>query len=185
VVLDAPNIIEMRKKCLLLRKAALPFDEIADRLGITETEARSYTADALRAISASESSHAEAERRLMVEQIDDMIRAIRPNTVGYTADGDTAPVILDAIDRMIRLMSQKAKLLGLEQLPATDIMARLQQLAFDGGYDMVEIEDIARDVLARHKFKMPVRFETASGPDLSPGNLDPAGPDPEERGEEE
>lgn len=153
-ILDPAEITDLRNQCLDLRKAMYTFREVAAKLGISEADARAYTASALRSLSDSETTHADLERRLMVEQIDDMIRAIRPQTVG---SAETEPV-LEAIDRMLKLMDRKAKLLGLDQAESVDIMIRLQRLADEGNYDMVELMDLAKDTLAHHRIKMPLHL---------------------------
>ena len=149
-VLDSPDVIELRKQCLSLRKALVPFDEMAQTLGISEREARLRTAEALRQLSDSETTNAELERRLMVEQLDEMIRAAYASATARSEKG-LAPN-LDATDRILKLLDRKAKLLGLDQVPAQDIRIKLQTLAHEGNYDMAELEDIAREVLARHRF---------------------------------
>lgn len=153
-VLDPADIRELRAQCLDMRKAMLTFPEIAKVLGISEKDARAHTAYALKALQDSETSHADLERRLMVEQIDDMIRAIRPHAVG---DDDKDPV-LDAVDRMIKLMDRKAKLLGLDQAESVDVMVKLQHIASEANYDLVELQEIARDVFARHRMPMPLHL---------------------------
>jgi DNA-binding CsgD family transcriptional regulator len=155
-VLDPPDADEyteqMRRECLWLRKAAIPFDQMALKLGISERDARRYTFEALRHLQESEMNNADLERRLLIEQLDDMIRAVRPLAVG--GDGGRPP-ILEAVDRMLKLFKQKSDLMGLSQAPAVDIMIRLQGLAEEGGYDIIELEDIARDVLSAHKIRLP------------------------------
>lgn len=154
-VLDPPEIVQLRKDCLKLRKAMIPFDQIAELLGVTEREARKAAAEALSAIEASESLNADLERRLMIEQIDQMIQAIHPMSTGRLLNDERTPIVLEAIDRMLRLMDRKAKLMGIDHPPAVDIRIRLQQLASEGGYDIVDLEDMARDVLQAHKIRLP------------------------------
>lgn len=154
-VLDPPEIVQLRKDCLKLRKAMIPFDQIAELLGVTEREARKAAAEALSQIEASESLNADLERRLMIEQIDQMIQAIHPMSTGRLLNDERTPVVLEAIDRMLRLMDRKANLMGIAHPPAVDIRIRLQQLAAEGGYDIVDLEDMARDVLQAHKIRLP------------------------------
>jgi len=165
-VLPGPDVLALRAACLSLRKAAQPFDVIGLRLGISTVEARRYTAEALREISDSETTNAELERRLMVEQIDDMIRAAYTMATRSAADpdGPGLPPNFDATDRIIKLLDRKSKLLGLDQVPAQDIKIKLQQLAVEGNYDLAELEDIAKQVLARHRFQI---LEPASVDDVS------------------
>jgi predicted transcriptional regulator len=148
-VSDPLDVVQLREQCLNFRKAMLTFPEIATRLGISEADARAHTAYALRHLQDSLTTNADLERRLMVEQIDDMIRAIRPKTVGEDA-------VLDAIDRMLKLMDRKAKLLGLDQAESVDIMIRLQKMAVEGNYDMLELMDLAKDTLSQHKIRLPL-----------------------------
>jgi predicted transcriptional regulator len=148
-VSDPLDVVQLREQCLNFRKAMLTFPEIATRLGISEADARAHTAYALRHLQDSLTTNADLERRLMVEQIDDMIRAIRPQTVGEDA-------ILDSIDRMLKLMDRKAKLLGLDQAESVDIMIRLQKMAVEGNYDMLELMDLAKDTLSQHKIRLPL-----------------------------
>lgn len=160
-VLDPPDIVQLRSQCLDLRKAMRTFPEIAQMLGISEAAARAHTAYALRSLQDSVTTSADLERRLMVEQIDDMIRAIRPQTVGSP---EKEPV-LDAIDRMLKLMDRKAKLLGLDQAESVDIMIRLQALATEGNYDMMELMDLAKDTLSKHRIRMPLHLVAGSTED--------------------
>jgi len=163
-ILPPADVDKYRAVCLAMRKQAIPFDEMARTLGITEKEARRYTADALRGLSDSETTHAELERRLMVEQIDAMIRSAY---VMATRTEDLPPN-LDAQDRIIKLLDRKAKLLGLDQVPAQDIRVKLQQLSQEGNYDLEELEDIARVVLARHRFQIvSPTDETSPGSEVS------------------
>lgn len=153
-ILDDPEIEDLRNRCLDLRKAMYTFREMGQELGISEQDARAHTAYALRSLQDSDTTHADLERRLMVEQIDDMIRAIRPQTVSTKGKEP----VLEAIDRMLKLMDRKAKLLGLDQAESVDIMIRLQRLADEGNYDMVELMDLAKDTLAHHRIKMPLHL---------------------------
>jgi len=148
------EIMALRSSCLQLRKQMLDWPDIASRLKITEHEARRYFTEAIREIQASETTHAELERRLMVEQLDDMLRPLLPQ-----ATHPDKPVY-EATDRALKLLERKAKLLGLDQVPTLDIMAQLQDLAQEGSYDIRELEDIARDVLARRRFKVGVPRQT-------------------------
>ncbi len=154
-VLDPPELVQLRKDCLTLRKAARPYDEIAELLGITEREAKRITAEALSEIQRSEYSNADMERRLMLEQLDQMIAGIHAPATGRKMNGQPTMIDLGAIDRMLKLLKQKADLMGLSQPPAEDLRIRLQQLADDGQYDIVDLEEIARDVLAAHRSKLP------------------------------
>lgn len=152
VLEDTPEIVQLRKDCLFLRKAMIPFDKMAERLGISEQEARQRTYEALDELRTSEMHHADLERQLMLEQINEMILAVRPPAIGY--DG-TRPPIFEAVDRMVKLLKQKAELMGLTNPPAVDLMIRLQAMASEGGYDITELQEIARERLAKRKIHLP------------------------------
>lgn len=154
-ILDPPDIVQLRKDCLMLRKSMIPFDIMAMKLGITEQEAKRYTAEALKQLTESEMMNADLERRLMIEQLDQMIAAIHPMSTGFDLQHGQRPVVLEAIDRMLKLMQKKADLLGISHVPASDIRLRLQALAEEQGYDILDLEDIARDVLQAHKIRLP------------------------------
>lgn len=148
-VLPPADVLKLRAACLAARKRAIPFEQTASELGISVREARAYTADALRDLSDDLTTNAELERRLMVAQLDDMIRANYPSATTT----EKAPN-LDAQDRILKILDRKSKLLGLDQVPTQDIRVKLQTLAQEGNYDLEELEDIARDVLARYRLQL-------------------------------
>lgn len=154
-VLDPPEVVQLRQQCLYLRKAMVPFDLMAQHLGISTAEARRYTADAINELQRSEQFNADMHRQLMIEQIDQMIAAIHAPATGYDLHGQRVSVVFEAIDKMLKLMKQKAELMGINQPPPMDIRIKLQQLAEEGQYDIVDLEDIARDVLQAHKVRLP------------------------------
>lgn len=153
--MDSPEIIQLRRDCLRLRKAMMPFDMMAHILGVTENEARKHFAEAINELQVSEQMNVDMHRQLMIEQIDQMIAAIHAPSTGYDILGRRVDVVYDAIDRMLKLMKQKADLLGLSTQTAVDLRVRLQGLAEEGGYDIVDLEEIARQVLQAHKLKLP------------------------------
>ena len=159
-VLDPPDVLQARQDCLMLRKAAMTFSEIAEQLGITDQQARHYTHDALKHLETSELNTADLERRLMIEQLDQMLAAVHPMATGRTINkpGQRRVPVLEAIDRMSRLLKQKAELMGISEPPSSDIMIRLQQMADEGQYEFADIMDIARDVFAKHKIPMPAKL---------------------------
>jgi hypothetical protein len=143
-----------RDDCLDLRKRGFDFRAMSERTGLREDECRRYTYEALRMLDESEMHYANLERRLVLEQIDQMIRAVHPYATTQTGNKD-APM-LDAIDRMLKLLRQKAELMGLAQPQTIDVMIRLQQIAEEGNYDMLELQEIAREVFAKHRIRLPV-----------------------------
>lgn len=154
-ILDPPDVIQLRADALKLRKAMLPFSEIAELLGVSEPQARQAVAEAVQEIQRSEQFNADMHRQLMIEQIDQMIAAIHAPATGQLINGRRIQVDLGAIDRMLKLMQRKAELMGLTIIPAEDIKVKLQRLAEEAGYDIVDLEEIAKDVLAAHKTRLP------------------------------
>lgn len=149
-VLDSPDEIAFRKRAFALRKRALPFDEIAEHLGRSESECRIAVKRHLAELEDDELSDARLARRMMVAQLDAMIAAITLPATGVDEDGNPRTVVLDAIDRMCRLLDQKAKLLGLFAPQRVDITHRLETLAEETGYDIEELKRIAANVLKRY-----------------------------------
>jgi DNA-binding CsgD family transcriptional regulator len=154
-VLDPPDEIPLRQEALRLAKACVPYDEISARLGVSEKEARRFVNEELTKLEANELNGADLQRRLMIEQINGMIAALyAPATGDHPEKGKIAPV-LEAVDRMMKLLKQKADLIGLGQPQYEDIRIVLQALADEQQYDMLELEDIARAVLSKHRIKLP------------------------------
>jgi uncharacterized protein YihD (DUF1040 family) len=56
---------------------------------------------------------------------------------------------------MSKLLKQKADLLGLDQPPLVDLREMLAHIAMESGYDMAELEDVARGVLSRYRIRLP------------------------------
>lgn len=157
-VLMSPDEKIIREKCLLLIKAQQPYPVIGHALGITEAQARRYVHEELLRIEREELNNADLERRLMVEQINQMIAAIHPRATGQRiVDGEIVlfPAEYDAVDRMLKLFKQKADLMGLNQMPLVDIRIRLKMLAEENGYDYDIIEEISREVLPKYNLKLP------------------------------
>jgi hypothetical protein len=138
-----------------MKKAAVPYEKMAEILGISKEEAQRYSREAIAELQNSEQLNADLERRLMIEQIDQMIAAIHAPATGENLLGHRVTVVFDAIDKMLKLMKAKSELLGLYSPPAVDIRIKLQGLAAESGYDIVDLEEIAREVLQAHKLKLP------------------------------
>jgi predicted transcriptional regulator len=154
-VLDPPDEIPLRQEALRLAKACVPYDEIGARLGISEKDARRFVNEELTKLEQNELNGADLQRRLMIEQINAMIAALyAPATGDHPEKGQIAPVF-EAVDRMMKLLKQKADLIGLGQPQYEDIRVVLQALAEEQQYDMLELEDIARAVLSKHRIKLP------------------------------
>lgn len=146
-VLDPPEVRAFILQAFALRKRQLPYDEIADITGHTEQECRDAVNKRLRELEFDELSETSTARRMMLEQLDAMIAAITVPATGRDIDGNPAPVLLDAIDRMCRLLDQKAKLLGLNAPQRVDLTHRIEVMAEQSGYDVKELKQIAAEVL--------------------------------------
>lgn len=133
-----------------MRTSMVPLDEIADALGITPAE----TAKAIRihadALNTSEISNTETSRRLQVEQIDRALRALTPMVYGTDEDGIERKVILEAVDRFVKLLTLKSKLLGLDAPMKIDMEVRLQKIAEGGEYDFDTLRAIFEEVVAEY-----------------------------------
>ncbi len=146
-VLDSPDTAAAKKESFELRRRGLPYSEIADLLGVPEATARHYVKEKLRSIQDDELADTELARRMQLEQLEEMIRAIHAPATGRHQDGSYGAPILEAMDRMMKLLAQKAKLLGLDAPQRVDITHRLQLMADESGYDIEELEELAAQVL--------------------------------------
>lgn len=184
-ILDPFDTREMRTRCLSLRKQAKTYEQIAQATQLPQADVRRYILSALRDLEDSELTRADVERRLMTEQVDDLIRGIYSQAQGLTSAGDPLPTgpDLGAIDRVTKLLDRKSKLLGLDQTPTVDIMIRLQKIASESGYDIEDVEEIARDVFARNRLPVPPSrrgdfpIPPTPGEPMVPPDPDPDPPD--------
>lgn len=153
---DDPRI---QHKAFQLRKHAVPFDEIAVVLSdelktrITVEVVREAAFNYLRQLNDQESADTELERRMQLEQLDQMIRAITPDATGRDMRGNPTgeDVKYEAVDRLIKLLASKSKLMGLDAPKKIDLDIRLQQLAVSGGYDYDELKELATQVLSEYE----------------------------------
>jgi hypothetical protein len=123
---------------------------IAEHLGISEEEAVAYAKAEIRRLGQDELLDIDLARRMHIEQIDAMIAAIYDDATGTTKFGDSRPVKYEAIDRMVRLLDAKAKLLGLNAPQKIDIDTRLVVMADQMGADLDELREIAVEVLEQY-----------------------------------
>lgn len=96
---------EKRKQALELRKAGFTFQQIGDQLGVTRGMAFRYVKDTLDEINEKQIEEAKQIRTLEVERLD------RLWVVSYqqAKNGN-----LGAVDRCIKIMERRSKLLGLD-----------------------------------------------------------------------
>lgn len=96
---------ERRKEALEYRKAGLTFEEIGSRLGVTRQAAHKTVMVALSDISEKIAETADDIRTLELERLNDLFQ------VSYKA---AMRGNLDAIDKCIKIMDRRSKLLGLD-----------------------------------------------------------------------
>lgn len=153
---DDPQI---QRKAFELRKHAVPFDEIATILSgefktkLAVETVRGAAFNYLRYLNDQESADTELERRMQLEQLDQMIRALTPGATGRNICGSSTgeDVKYEAVDRMIKLLAAKSKLMGLDAPRKIDLEIRLQQLSVSAGYDYEELKEIATEVYTEYE----------------------------------
>lgn len=143
---------EIQVAAFRLRTNMVPINEIADQLGITPAEAAKAIRIHADALNKSEISETEIARRIQVEQIDAALRSITPMVTGLDPNGTVRPkgVVLEAVDRFVRLLDAKAKLLGLNAPAKIDMEIRLQKIAEAGEYDFETLRAIFEEVVAEY-----------------------------------
>lgn len=103
---------ERRVQALELRKAGHTYQDIGDILGISGQAAHKHVVKALEVIRNKISEEAEALRTLEVQRIDNLFLVMYKRA----EKGD-----YNAVDRCIRLMERRAKLLGLDAPTNTNV----------------------------------------------------------------
>lgn len=146
-----PSMVEYKKRRLAfsLRKRATPYSEIAEIMGCSVNQAEAWVKEELVLLDNGELSDINLLRRMHLEQIEAMMAAIMTPSTGRKMDGTKVAPHLESMDRMIKLMEQKAKLLGLNAPQTVDINQRIEILAIEFGYDSGELKEIAREVMAQ------------------------------------
>jgi len=113
---------ERRIRSLELRKAGLSYRQIGDQLGVSEMQAWRDVKGALEGLAKLEQGHARELRQLEVERIDALITALWVRARGRRVqheDGtiEDVPPEYPALDRVLRLMEARRRLLGLDVQP--------------------------------------------------------------------
>ena len=137
-VIDSPEREYLKREILELRKRALPYAVISEQLGISVEEAKVLGKQAIMALGGDELVDVELAKRMQIEQIDAMISGIYVQATNG---------IYEAIDRMVKLLDAKAKLLGLNAPTRIDIDSRLVVMAEHLGADINELREIADEVI--------------------------------------
>ncbi len=131
---------EKRKKCLEMREAGYSYEEIAEAMGWKgKSTARKFVQ---RALKATYQEPADAVRQLELRRLDRLAKGIWQQATGKPAIGDTPaePPSLFAIDRLMKLMDRRARLLGLDAPIKTDSKVAVESLS-----PMFNIVDNARN----------------------------------------
>lgn len=133
-------------QALELRKAGVGFPQIAKQLGYRHA---SGAYEAVRAaLKRTEQEPADEVRRLAVERLDRLLfavwkRAIDPHD----------PLQLEYLDRVLRIETRRAKLLGLDALDQVDIEWRLRLMARALNLDEDEVLQEAERHIREHQGK--------------------------------
>lgn len=138
---------EIQKQAFFLRTNGVPIDEIAHILDITPATANEAVLAKAEALNRLQINDVEVSRRVQLEQIDRALRGIMPSATGITETGAPCDVNMEAIDRMIRLLDMKAKLMGLNAPQRVDIQARLELIAKEQDFDVEDLRAILVDVI--------------------------------------
>lgn len=96
---------ERRRQALDLRRTGATFRQIADTLGVTQSTAHKYVATEIDRLNAASREDAERVRTLEADRLDRALLSIWPQVTRGN---------FGAIDRMIRIMERRARLLGLD-----------------------------------------------------------------------
>jgi DNA-binding CsgD family transcriptional regulator len=100
---DRVRARDREAQALELRKAGATYAMIAERLEMSESGARKAVTRVLQRLIGTATESAEEVRRLELERLDAMLLAIAPQVRGGN---------LGAIDRALRIMERRAKMLG-------------------------------------------------------------------------
>lgn len=103
---------ERKKTAVELRKLGFSYQKIADKIGVSRQAAHKMVLKALQELNQETAEGAEEVRRLELERLDEWhLRVAQEMTAGRA---------LPAIDRGLRIMERRAKLVGLEPPPEVD-----------------------------------------------------------------
>ena len=122
---------ERKQRAVELRKLGFSFQKIADQMGISQSGAHKMVVSALQELNERTVEGAEELRRLELERLDEWLLRIAQEI----KNGN----VLGAIDRGIRIMDRRAKLLGL------DAPQRAEIAGPDGG--PIEVADARERLL--------------------------------------
>lgn len=122
------NAAERRQRALDLRKAALSYRAIGKALGVSEFQAHTDVKTALAELKELEHESAEELRSIELERLDAMQAVMQQKAL----KGDAG-----AVDRVLRIMERRAKLLGMDAPVKQEITGK------DGG--AIEINGVTSE----------------------------------------
>lgn len=110
----AVNASERRKQALELRKKGYTYEEIGKEIHCTKLRAWKYVKRELDAIHAKTAETSEEVKTLELQKLDALYKAVFNRAISFDEEEETEKVDLYAVDRCLRIMERKAKLLGLD-----------------------------------------------------------------------
>lgn len=118
---------DRQRLALQLRKGGLDYRRIADQLGYDGPSGAFKAVTS--ALQKTLKEPAEDVRTLELARLDDLLTGLWPEVLPRRdpATGDTIPANLAAIDRVVRVMERRAKLLGLDAPLRIDVTALVRQ----------------------------------------------------------
>lgn len=105
---------------LALRARGMSYVDIADTLGISKSNAHIHVQHALADLREEILNEAENLVALELERLDNLWLSLYPQLSAVDEEGNAAPT-LSAIDRALRIMERRAKLLGLDAPARTEL----------------------------------------------------------------
>jgi len=117
-------IFETDSRCYDLRKAGLTYRQIAKAIDCSPARAYHGVQRIYKSAQAKFREDAEETLQLELDRLDSLLQHMWPLTMPHditTEDGNTirVPADKDAVDRVLKIMDRRAKLLGLDQISVT------------------------------------------------------------------
>jgi hypothetical protein len=154
-----PELAERRRRAVELRLEGVSYEDIAVEVGLKSAGGAHRLV--ARALEASYREPADELRTLELERLDSLTRALWSKCTGEDPiTGKTSKINLKAVDRAVRVMERRAKLLGLDAPVKQDITTNGEAVSTQG--TVIILPDNGRD--------RPEELEQdADGPDSVPG----------------
>lgn len=137
---------ERRRKALALRRAGATYDQIAEALEVSVARARSYVDEAIEAINKEIGESAAEVRTIEAERLDEMMRILWPKV----REGN-----LKAMDRVMRIMERRSRLLGLDAPQEHHHSGEVQHQLGVERADVAELERVWNDTVDADATEIP------------------------------